>query len=424
MNRSLSLIITASILAFLNFSHSLFAAPLVSIGDNADIYFNGSTSLRYDSNVFRNEDGEEEDLIWTISPGFEFDLGRGLSNADFSIITRYDIRRYDDLDGLDTELFSIEAAGSYTGTRLDLSASASFEEEKAATGDLQIQDLVESDRTSAKIDVEYELSPKLSFGTGIAYAKKDYKTFQEFFADRESYTLPFDIFYELTPKLDLILGYQYRLDKVDGTEGRITDQFQLMGQNVVETLDTSSYDADNHFFNVGLRGDLLPKLVGSFRAGYRLRDSDDRTLQATTIIDGVVQPLPPTGTLDGRSNGSLGIDADLTWLTSPKLTTSVGLSRDFGIGSAGESTERTGFDLILNYAINPNFSTVALASYSYVDFRSGREDDTYRAGLRLNYVPNEYWSFGTGYNLSDTDSNTVGRSNTSHILDISASLRY
>ncbi|MGB0408869.1 MAG: hypothetical protein ACPGIC_02630, partial [Opitutales bacterium] len=104
-------------------SSSLFnaalAAPLVSIGDNTDIYFNGSTSLKWSSNLFSDESDEVEDILYTISPGFEINVGRGLTNADFSVITRYNIRRYFDEGQLDTELFNIRAVGSYSSSRLD-----------------------------------------------------------------------------------------------------------------------------------------------------------------------------------------------------------------------------------------------------------------------------------------------------------------
>ena len=46
------------------------AAPFVSIGTNTDVYFNGSSSLRWTSNVFRDEAEETDDLTWTLSPGF------------------------------------------------------------------------------------------------------------------------------------------------------------------------------------------------------------------------------------------------------------------------------------------------------------------------------------------------------------------
>ena len=124
--------LTASLFYWISVSSSV-AAPLVSIGDNTDIYFNGSSSLRWASNIFRNEEDEESDLSWTISPGLEVNLGRGISNADFTVITRYDIVRYEDNDRLDTELFHIEALGTYETSRLNLNGSASYDETKINT---------------------------------------------------------------------------------------------------------------------------------------------------------------------------------------------------------------------------------------------------------------------------------------------------
>ena len=125
-------------------SSSVVAAPLVSIGDNTDIFFNGSSSLRWSSNIFRNENNEESDTSWIVSPGFEINVGRGISNADLTVVTRYDIVSYQDNDHLDTELFHIEALGSYETSRLNLNGSASFDEMKINDGTNNVQnDLVE-----------------------------------------------------------------------------------------------------------------------------------------------------------------------------------------------------------------------------------------------------------------------------------------
>jgi len=209
---------------FVVLAQPVAAAPLVSIGDNADVFFNGSSSLRWSSNVFRDESDEEDDLIWTVTPGFEINLGRGASNADLSLITRYEIRRYADLSELNTELFSVRLNGSYRTSRLDLSGSAFFREEKSSTGSdnpLVADDLVESDRTGAQINAEYRFSPKFSFGAGFRYSDTEYKApFDDDFADRERFDVPLDIFYELTPKVDLSIGYTYSETDVDG---RVTE---------------------------------------------------------------------------------------------------------------------------------------------------------------------------------------------------------
>ena len=120
------------------------AAPLVSIGDNTDIFFNGSSSLRWSSNIFSDAGNEESDVSWIVSPGFEINVGRGVSNADLTVITRYDVVKYQDNDQLDTELFHLEALGSYETGRLELSSSFSFGEYKLNSGDINdVADLFE-----------------------------------------------------------------------------------------------------------------------------------------------------------------------------------------------------------------------------------------------------------------------------------------
>ena len=372
------------------------AAPLVSIGDNADVYFNGSTSLQWTSNLFRDEDDEEDDVVWMISPGFEVNVGRGLANADLSIITRYDIRRYFDNDDLDVELFSIKAIGSYRSSRLDLNGSAGFSEQKSGTGGRDIQDLIESDNINGSINAEYRVSPKFSFGAGFNYREKDYVTYEEFFADRETFQIPLDLFYELTPKVDLSVGYTYSETDV-GALPAIVAPFPF-GRPA-----RAAYTTEDHFINIGARGNLLPKLTGFFKVGYKIRD-DDRS--------------------GSSSRSTLGVDADFTWAVTPKFTARLGLSRDFGVGEEGESTENTSANLSANYSLNSYFALTGFGSYTIRDYEDGRDDNQYEFGARLTYRPIRYWRFSAGYTYSENDSDAFDRSYVDHSIDISASLRY
>jgi hypothetical protein len=387
------------------------SSPLVSIGDNVDVFFNGSSSLRWTSNVFRDEDQEVDDIIWTVTPGFDINVGRGLSNADFSIITRYDIIRYQDLDQLDTELFHIKAVGSYRTSRLDLNGSVSFDEAKASTGERNIQDLVESDTTRARIDGEYRFSPKLSVGSGYSYSKTEYKTYQEFFADRETSTIPVDLFYELTPKIDLSVGYAYTNTDVSETNTPLGGPFSSF---------RSDYETDSHFFNVGARGNLLSKVTGFFKVGYRVRDSDDSVVQI--LNSGAPFGLPTSTSRD--STGMLGLDLDLTWAATPKITARLDMSRDFGVGSEGATTENSTVNGSVSYSINSNWSAQGSAGYTLRDYDDDREDDQYRVGASLSFVPNQYWRFSAGYDFENNDSNEDDRSYENHNLFLSASLRY
>lgn len=394
------------------------ASPLVSIGDNADLYFNGSSSLRWTSNVFRDEDDEDEDLIWTLSPGFELNVGRGLSNADLSVTTRYDILRYNDNSQLDTELFHIKADGSYQTSRLDLSGSVYFDENQSTSGDENLpdgfDDLIEFDTYGARVDGEYRYSPKFSVGSGVHYYEKEYQSYEDRFSDREYLTVPLDLFYELTPKVDLSIGYSYTNTDVEET------QVPTFGGLATRR---SGYDRDSHFFNVGARGNLLPKLTGFFKIGYRTTSSDNSDIQ--TVDDSTGAPVGPSTRTDRDDDGMLGLDADFTWAATPKLTARLALSRDYGVGGEGQSTENSTANFSASYSISTNYSAYGDFGYTLREYtETGRDDNQYSAGFGLNYTPNQYWRFGAGYNYSENDSDVDSRSYEVHSLNVSATLRY
>ncbi len=426
--------LTASLFYLTSVSSSV-AAPLVSIGDNTDIYFNGSSSLRWASNIFRNEEDEESDLSWTISPGLEVNLGRGISNADFTVITRYDIVRYEDNDQLDTELFHIEALGTYETSRLNLNGSASYDETKINTPENNISDdLVELKTTSVDFDAEYRVSPKFSFSAGYKYSETEYQTYQDSFSDRETTRFPLSVYYELTPKLDLILGYTYATTDIEGTSSRLirlVDSTNIPPgpQIIADTARAQSgYGRDSHFYNIGLRGNISTKLTGYFKVGYRARSLGD-----STILEQYFDPNDPLVELQPQADSStnrdasdmLGLDSNLTWMATTKLLVQLALSRDFGVGGEGESTEATRANLVGNYSFNTHWSTMANLGYSETDYSdNGRGDDQYTGGLRVMYVLNTYWRFSAGYTYAENKSSRDGSSYESETLDLTAILRY
>ena len=385
---------------------SSVAAPFVSIGDNTDIYFNGSSSLRWASNIFRNEEDEESDLSWTISPGLEINIGRGISNADFTVITRYDIVRYEEYDRLDTELFHIEALGTYESSRLNLNGSASFDEIKMNDGQKNVvNDLVELDTTAGELDAEYRVSPKFSFSVGVRYDETEYRTFKNLFSDRATTAYPLSVYYDMTPKLDLILGYTYSTTDITG------------GNSFGGLFDpVSSYEQDTDFFNIGLRGNISTKLTGFFKIGYRTVSAGDTNLtNAGVLVDRI----------ERNDRDMFGLDASLTWMATSKLLYQLALSRDYNTGGLGEATEVTRANLVGNYSFNTHWSGMANLGYTDTDsYYLSRENEQFTGGLRIMYVLNTYWRFTAGYTYAENDSNQVNSSYESETLDLTATLRY
>ena len=388
------------------------SAPLISIGDDIDIFFNGLSSVRWQSNVFYDEADEQDDVVFKVSPGFEMNVGRGLSDLDLSIITRYDIIRHDELSDLDNELFHFKAISSYNTSRWDVSGLVSFSEDQSSGKDEdanQDGQINESESTIANLSGEYRLSPKFSVGSGVNHSNKQYQD-QPGLADRESFKVPVDVFYELTPKVDLSIGYTYTTTDVSGT---------MLG-DTVNGSEVGSYDKEDHFFNIGARGDLLPKLSGFFKLGYRTSDSDDSSIQ--TFVTGI--PGAPTST-NRDSRGTMGLDTSFTYSNTPKLTTALTLHRGFDVGGTGEGTTKTSANLSARYTINSNYSASATSGYTLREYEtSGREDNVYNMGFRLSYVPNRYWRLSTGYSYNENNSSKLGQSYEAHMVDLSASLRY
>ena len=397
--------LTASLFYWISASSSV-AAPLVSIGDNTNIYFNGSSSIRWASNIFRNEENEVSDRYWTISPGLETNIGRGISNADFTIITRYDIVRYQDYDRLDTELFHIEASGTYEASRLNLNGSASYDETKINTEQNNLDDdLVELSTTAGDFDAEYRVSPKFSFSVGVFYDKKEYQTYADLFSDRETIAYPLSVLYDLTPKLDLILGYTHSTTDIEG------------GNSFGGRFDSlNSYEQDTDFFNIGLRGNIRTKLTGFFKIGYRTVSAGDTILFTNGVFD---------RRIDRRDRNMLGLDASLTWMATTKLLSQLTLSRDYKTGGLGEATEVNRANLVGNYTFNTYWSAMANLGYAEIDsYYLIRKNEQFTGGLRVMYVPNMYWRFSAGYNYTENDSNRANNSYVNETLDLTATLRY
>jgi hypothetical protein len=362
-------------------------------------------------------------------------VGRGISNADLTVVTRYDVVSYQDNDHLDTELFHIEALGSYETSRLNLNGSASFDEMKMNDGTNNVQnDLVELNTIAGDLDAEYRVSPKFSFSAGVRYNETEYQTYKDRLADRETTSFPLNIYYELTPKLDLILGYTYSTTDIEGTSSRFLRfaESTLVPNALIlaDTLrDQSGYEKDSHFFNVGLRGNILTKLTGYFKIGYRAISNDESTIfeqyfdpNNPSLI--AQPPAPPTST-NRDDTGMLGLDANLTWMATTKLLVQLALSRDFGAGGEGESSEITRANLVGNYSFNTNWSAMANLGYTGTDYPDDqREEEQLTGGLRFNYVLNTYWRFSAGYTYTDNDSSRAISSYDNNSLDLTAILRY
>jgi hypothetical protein len=386
--------IFSAFVTLLSSTLSISASPLISFNDSVDVYFTGSSNLSWQSNLFSDSSDEVEDILLTLSPGFESVFGRGVSNANLNFTTRYDILRYDKSDEWDTQTFHAILAGNYNAANYFISGLASFDERQSSLRDAQVKgNLSESDEYKLEIEGEYLFSPKFSFGSGIKFSKREYTGSQAInYADRDNTILPFNLFYELTPKVDLSVGYQYTYTDI---------------ADVASNTNNTAYNSDAHFINIGARGDLLPKLSGSIKLGLRFIDSDFTT--------------------NNRDNSSLGLDGSLNWQSTPKLNNSITISRDFGSTSNGTRIEESAFNMNSSLALSQQLRTGASLGYTLRDYLDqSREDGFLSLGLNASYQVSDYCTVSSAYSFSKNDSDLAGGASDfdNNKVDINISLRY
>jgi polysaccharide biosynthesis protein VpsM len=364
-------------------------APLLSLGDQADLYVTAQAGLQYESNLFLLADNEESDYFVNFTPGLEFRLGRP-GSTPFSAVASYQhqFRKFFDFDELDDEYPTARVRVSYDEGALKFSSSASYLETASNTQDASLNgDLVKSERTNWSTLASYRVSPKTSFSTGFEYSILDYERVS--FTDSESYSIPANFYYAVTPKTDVSFGYRYREVSADDKPG------------VVGT------DFTDHFFNIGARNEILPKLTGNIQVGYQTREAD---------LDGV------------EDEDGISIQSSLRYEITPKLAGRLVLNRDFDVGAATSrtvtrNTARVGVD----FAVSPLMTIRSDIGYLLADYAGiDREDETFTFDVSANYRPNDMLSVSAryGYRDNQSDGQNSATSYENHIFSVSASLRY
>ncbi len=362
---------------------SLHAAPMMSLGDSADLFINGSTAIRWDDNLALDENNELDDFVFQLKPGLELVFGNGETAGNFSILYQYDILRYSSEDAFDTENNILVANGSYEGAKFTGTANFAFIESETNTSSINLPgQLIPQEVTTLNLNGEYEISPKTSVGVGIQYVDTSYVGFAtNLIPDRDTLSIPVDVYFASSPKLALSAGYRYRTTDIE-----------------------RGNDPDDHFFNVGVRGEMTPKLNGQIRVGYQSRNYS-------------------VGSRDDEN--ALSVVGDMVWEATPKTQVSVRLNRDFNVGGAGETLRNTGFMANAQYAYSEIWYFTGNFWFDRNEYvGTTREDDMVGLGVGLVYVPNDYVRVTSGLSFKDNDSNNPGSSYSQSQLSVSASLRY
>lgn len=356
---------------------NLQASPLLTIGNDLNVFFNGSASVGYDTNIALDDSDEIADVFMRASSAIEWNYGHG--NANLKILLGANAIAYLDESDFDSTTGFVELDGSYKGARSSFVFHGSTQDLESNTSNINVvRELIRRRIHSFDFKGSYELTEKVEITSGFDVRVLDYHNFRNIFKDEKRYGIPFNIYYAYSPKLDISTGYHYTHTNVSGGNNR-----------------------NDHFFNVGFRGEIAPKLEGALKTGYRYRSISDASDTST-----------------------FGLESDIIWRFSELTAFALGANRDFDTGGRGESLKITGVEFKVIHTLNALISAEALMGYKNYDYDNGRVDDNCSAGMTLSYRPNDYLSFGFNYMFLDNDSNLVGASYRGHRILCTVAVRY
>ncbi|GHB97653.1 hypothetical protein [Cerasicoccus arenae] len=453
-----------AVAAMIGSSAVMNAAPLISIGDSVDVFFNGSTNAQWRSNLFYTDgiDNLQSAVIanspagtvafptlaanggaaviarpkvdaWVfyVSPGVEVNVGRN-SNASLTLYFREDFLFYTRYsDELNTELANLFIDGSYDFGNLTTSAGFSFvqtqQNSPQTNGTNFVANLVETNQLNAYADANYDISPKAWASAGFSWSQTDYTNndeFQDRYSNNNIYSAPVSFFWRITPKLSVGPSFRFRYTD-PSANGGFTG---IVGTTPIgPTPRVTPSDYYDYFFNIAVQGEVLPKLNVGLNVGYQFRDPGRDRVTTTAGI---------SRTSSQSQRHQFTIVADAEYEITPKLMSYVNFYHDFGVGAEGQTVVNLGGDTGVLYQFNNYISSnleFGMENSDYQDTQ-GRNDLTTTSSFSVNYNPNLYWQFSVGYFYMNNNSTgnvtaanlsgNTGASFQAHTINMQATFRY
>jgi hypothetical protein len=215
-----------------------------------------SERVEYESNIFQVPSGSQDDVIFKTIPGFVLELPLGRHKIDLGF--RAEILRYVDLQNQDTEHYFILG-----NVLLDFPGGlkVKLKEDFARTSDppgTELTGRIQSTTNVLSPSVEYGFTQRYAIGLDYVWANVRFAEVVNQL-DRDEHTVGLTGFYRVQPKTDLLVNFSYGIKDFENASNR---------------------DVNRYIGAVGVRGEITPRLVSTFRVGYEVRDPDHGSIGA------------------------------------------------------------------------------------------------------------------------------------------------
>ena len=363
---------------------TLAGSSLIQVGDAISVNMDSSLSYSHSSNILKAEKNELSDGTYKFTPGAVVNFGKPGTKVDLRLRAYYDVLKYQDYSDLDINLFKVFFEGSYNPSeKMKNEFSYANVEGQSGKSELSIPGapaLVETSRINSSFSTSYRFSPFMSISSGLNISELTYDTYTDQLASVESTNLPLNLIYHFSNKLSLIYGVSLTNKKIGERTAYIS--------KIPVTLD--GYETNSAYYNVGLRGTIMPKLTGRFNIGYHRLSFSTNTSDFNAI----------------------GATSALTWTVSPKLRTTLNFSRDFDASGNGSTYRSTMANISTVYSLNNDFRLSLNTTRGGKYYRSnasrqgegtGRGEKLTNISLNLHYIPSKNYNFTVSYNFVKND---------------------
>ena len=375
---------------------SASAAPLVTIGDQMDIFFRGAVMGSYNSNITYAHGNKLDDYAGTLRLGGELDYGR-TSKFKANIKMYEDMTKYADERAFNSNLGHIKATASYVESSWKVNANFSFDQCKQNSADTldanMNKELVNYNVWRAGINGSYDFSEKVYGTIGFNWEEYEYiHKWEDIYTSYGTYSVPMSILYRVTQKVAVGLSYQYRYtDILDGNPGNIAAFGDARKDN---------------FIGLTVNGEIAPKLTCEAYIGAQNRSYNNSYVYTS-------------------SDWTMAMNITLGYEVSEKMGVYLKAARDFGTSASNYSQENTSCEMGVNYYINPKVVANASLRYEYSKYDGiDRADDTIWARVGVSYIPNKFVTLGLSYNYLNNASDLEYAVYNQHYISCEASLRY
>ena len=390
-------------------------SPLVQFGDNSLLYITAEGGFAYSDNIFASKN-RVADTVATGTIGLHVETGRDSINQ-FNLVFKETFQNYIEHDDMNSQIADVFFSYVFAPKqRLRVAVNGSFKQ--SAQNDnivYTVGDIVHRYELGAGLDLNYQLSTKISLSTGFSYYQEHFENYRHIFNDRESYTVPLSVSYAVTEKIFTGLSYSYTYSDIhENSNQNPTGAYWFQDPGTM----------DQHYLGLNVKGDISTKLNLRADFGFSFLQTHDRSYSLDERGNGTWGNAANDNYTRSNFNFSLGA----SYQASSRALLTLIAGRRFQVGGQAQDLTNTFVRFSSRVALFSRWYWVSTASYAYQDFNKpvDRVDHVYSVGTGISYIPNKYWQLSLGYRFLGVDSKGVHRFEGygSNIVEFSAKFKY